>query len=243
MIADALETRRDHLPHTRWRVQLLRRGLGFTAMESHDRFYDHERVAFADAPDPFPDSLNQRFFASGSDQGAYQRHRLGQGQGTQRRGEEPRLPAELGHRATKKGRVQHLFDTNGAEDQHGPVGYATAEENHEPEGHLVRPMKVLENNQQSAWRRQVLYRPRDRFEEPHVVFGRGWLALRPAELGKQSRSEEHTSELQSLAYLVCRLLLEKKKKDNSSQGFTLLSADSTASPPNQPRSLLNRAID
>src|SRR2546425_2899376 len=29
------------------------------------------------------------------------------------------------------------------------------------------------------------------------------------------RSEEHTSELQSLAYLVCRLLLEKKKKEIS----------------------------
>src|SRR2546425_2814852 len=29
---------------------------------------------------------------------------------------------------------------------------------------------------------------------------------------KTWRSEEHTSELQSLAYLVCRLLLEKKKK-------------------------------
>src|SRR2546425_9557723 len=29
-----------------------------------------------------------------------------------------------------------------------------------------------------------------------------------------TRSEEHTSELQSLAYLVCRLLLEKKKKIN-----------------------------
>src|SRR5205823_7766685 len=28
---------------------------------------------------------------------------------------------------------------------------------------------------------------------------------------RASRSEEHTSELQSLAYLVCRLLLEKKK--------------------------------
>src|SRR3989441_1593113 len=28
----------------------------------------------------------------------------------------------------------------------------------------------------------------------------------------ETRSEEHTSELQSLAYLVCRLLLEKKKK-------------------------------
>src|SRR2546425_7096746 len=29
---------------------------------------------------------------------------------------------------------------------------------------------------------------------------------------RDNRSEEHTSELQSLAYLVCRLLLEKKKK-------------------------------
>src|SRR2546425_3679881 len=31
------------------------------------------------------------------------------------------------------------------------------------------------------------------------------------------RSEEHTSELQSLAYLVCRLLLEKKKKPQADQ--------------------------
>src|SRR2546425_3687456 len=31
-------------------------------------------------------------------------------------------------------------------------------------------------------------------------------------LALNTRSEEHTSELQSLAYLVCRLLLEKKKK-------------------------------
>src|SRR2546425_8967766 len=32
-----------------------------------------------------------------------------------------------------------------------------------------------------------------------------------AEARQTDRSEEHTSELQSLAYLVCRLLLEKKK--------------------------------
>ena len=31
------------------------------------------------------------------------------------------------------------------------------------------------------------------------------------------RSEEHTSELQSLAYLVCRLRLEKKKKKEKQQ--------------------------
>src|SRR5687767_15637650 len=36
------------------------------------------------------------------------------------------------------------------------------------------------------------------------------------------RSEEHTSELQSLAYLVCRLLLEKKNKKHSSYQVKLL---------------------
>src|SRR5205823_14809139 len=35
------------------------------------------------------------------------------------------------------------------------------------------------------------------------------------------RSEEHTSELQSLAYLVCRLLLEKKKKNKKKKPTTI----------------------
>src|SRR2546425_12460045 len=39
------------------------------------------------------------------------------------------------------------------------------------------------------------------------------------EIQKQ-RSEEHTSELQSLAYLVCRLLLEKKKKTKTDVDIT-----------------------
>src|SRR5947199_10193706 len=33
----------------------------------------------------------------------------------------------------------------------------------------------------------------------------------PARTSREKRSEEHTSELQSLRHLVCRLLLEKKK--------------------------------
>src|SRR2546425_7142871 len=40
---------------------------------------------------------------------------------------------------------------------------------------------------------------------------RGCRGSRPTR-PRRPRSEEHTSELQSLAYLVCRLLLEKKKK-------------------------------
>src|SRR3712207_8197266 len=60
---------------------------------------------------------------------------------------------------------------------------------------------------------------------PAVELARGWRGTphlrlqqraRPALVGREvrehvARSEEHTSELQSRQYLVCRLLLEKKK--------------------------------
>src|SRR3712207_7076912 len=63
--------------------------------------------------------------------------------------------------------------------------------------------------------------------EPTGTAGAGLSLVDPAEAGRRngdeaararsshppaSRSEEHTSELQSRQYLVCRLLLEKKKK-------------------------------
>src|SRR2546425_4174991 len=50
-------------------------------------------------------------------------------------------------------------------------------------------------------------------EQPSTAGGGG----APKGLAQRgNRSEEHTSELQSLAYLVCRLLLEKKKKTDQS---------------------------
>src|SRR6478609_11627743 len=39
----------------------------------------------------------------------------------------------------------------------------------------------------------------------------------PTTARNSPRSEEHTSELQSLAYLVCRLLLEQKKKHKNTE--------------------------
>src|SRR2546430_11913769 len=44
--------------------------------------------------------------------------------------------------------------------------------------------------------------------DPHGLLRRDWRA----EERENDRSEEHTSELQSQSNLVCRLLLEKKKK-------------------------------
>src|SRR2546425_2072960 len=50
------------------------------------------------------------------------------------------------------------------------------------------------------------------YEPNSPLFGRS--IGRGPRAGRVARSEEHTSELQSLAYLVCRLLLEKKKYRN-----------------------------
>src|SRR2546422_7106397 len=51
-----------------------------------------------------------------------------------------------------------------------------------------------------------------RTEVVHAVVGR--MTLHGSMTQAQERSEEHTSELQSRLHLVCRLLLEKKKKKN-----------------------------
>src|SRR6267143_3183743 len=48
--------------------------------------------------------------------------------------------------------------------------------------------------------------------EARLAPGRRFPAPRPR---RPSRSEEHTSELQSQFHLVCRLLLEQKKKNNN----------------------------
>src|SRR2546425_3904321 len=50
------------------------------------------------------------------------------------------------------------------------------------------------------------------FRQADVKDGCGRRSLNLKRVGIMQRSEEHTSELHSLAYLVCRLLLEKKKK-------------------------------
>src|SRR2546425_5732635 len=61
--------------------------------------------------------------------------------------------------------------------------------------------------------------------DARVFVGAGRSGLCPEDVedpGREvHRSEEHTSELQSLAYLVCRLLLEKKKYK---QGITAIAA-------------------
>src|SRR5690554_7576412 len=51
----------------------------------------------------------------------------------------------------------------------------------------------------------------------------GAIAVNTGEFtGRSPRSEEHTSELQSRPHLVCRLLLEKKKKKNITQQRTVM---------------------
>src|SRR3712207_8466024 len=85
------------------------------------------------------------------------------------------------------------------------------------------PYTTLFRSQHGIHDHQRLQPPaRDGWREDHQVFrrprgGAGGDGDRPvraevARLAGRGRSEEHTSELQSRQYFVCRLLLEKKKK-------------------------------
>src|SRR5258705_4826333 len=75
------------------------------------------------------------------------------------------------------------------------------------------PYTTLFRSLTSAW-------PLSRFYgEPRLIPLVAFLALGPLVQGNQ-RSEEHTSELQSLRHLVCRLLLEKKKNNNTDSSLS-----------------------
>src|SRR2546425_3902378 len=76
-----------------------------------------------------------------------------------------------------------------------------------------KPARILLHRGQSRlWRQRFPARSRSRL-------GRRSPGPRATTFSRRraNRSEEHTSELQSLAYLVCRLLLEKKKKNASAK--------------------------
>src|SRR5262249_56629489 len=56
---------------------------------------------------------------------------------------------------------------------------------------------------------------------------------RPGTANPRGRSEEHTSELQSLTNLVCRLLLEKKKNQRKHAGHRVPAHQRPAVPPSR----------
>src|SRR2546425_9734374 len=62
------------------------------------------------------------------------------------------------------------------------------------------------------WRDPLAQGLRQSVLAPFLFLQRQTELLAAARYRYDARSEEHTSELQSLAYLVCRLLLEKKKR-------------------------------
>src|SRR2546427_107974 len=76
-----------------------------------------------------------------------------------------------------------------------------------------RPDLIVECAGHTAIEEHVL--PALRRGIPAVVASIGALSAPGMAEAVQARSEEHTSELQSQSNLVCRLLLEKKKNDNS----------------------------
>src|SRR2546430_7764280 len=65
-------------------------------------------------------------------------------------------------------------------------------------------------------------------QDPEAAGGQG--ARCPGRARALRRSEEHTSELQSQSNLVCRLLLEKKKKDHNCTSHTYIRPCNNSSP-------------
>src|SRR3712207_8686178 len=85
---------------------------------------------------------------------------------------------------------------------------------------LFRSMQEVANLFANGQPMQVVQNNRDTLGTTHHDAGSLWMGDDPnlsVTDADGRRSEEHTSELQSRQYLVCRLLLEKKKKKHINQ--------------------------
>src|SRR5690625_6722522 len=83
-------------------------------------------------------------------------------------------------------------------------GYGFAGEGDWRTAALLRMMKIIGDNEHTSFMEDYTYHLEPGNE---MILGSHMLEICPT-----IRSEEHTSELQSRGHLVCRLLLEKKKK-------------------------------
>src|SRR3712207_8784363 len=83
------------------------------------------------------------------------------------------------------------------------------------------PYTTLFRSGGAVWRRRMParwaedYRGRSGRRRPDLARGALLTPARRRRASPRPRSEEHTSELQSRQYLVCRLLLEKKKESRT----------------------------
>src|SRR2546425_8057724 len=89
----------------------------------------------------------------------------------------------------------------------------------DPSGGVMPNVNITVTNTETGWTRTIPTNDSGQYVVPNIQIGRYNVkaeasGFKVAEQKDVVRSEEHTSELQSLAYLVCRLLLEKKKKRN-----------------------------
>src|SRR2546430_10006460 len=82
------------------------------------------------------------------------------------------------------------------------------------------PYTTLFRSRGRPWVRRERARPREEGPVRTTIGGRRGRRPRRGRASRRARSEEHTSELQSQSNLVCRLLLEKKKKDEHDRDST-----------------------
>src|ERR1035441_10986086 len=111
-------------------------------------------------------------------------------------------------------RVTWLFRGSG-ETRHDKARHNKSKETHQQPLPMAARDKIEAGQGDARSQQEAAKEPKCR------LFGRKALANRPPQAAEEyraeqgaghQRSEEHTSELQSLRHLVCRLLLEKKKK-------------------------------
>ncbi len=146
-IAEPIQPSRDDLADARGREDFRRQIVRLAFPKREHRLADHEWVALARPPDPFPEPMHERLLCLRADQRSHQRVRLDFGQRPQGQGEEARLTAELGDRPSQHRRIRHLLHAQRSDDEDRQLDDPPRQEHEQSEAHLVRPVEIFEHDE------------------------------------------------------------------------------------------------
>ena len=137
----------------------------------------HEGIPLAGTPYLLTQAGHRRFVASRPRQGPDEAERVRSRQRFERERGHVGLALQLGEGPLGEGRVDEVLLARGDHQEERPGVQSTADEGQQPDGHLVRPVQVFEDQRDRMPFRDVPQEQADSLEEHQVVSRRGRAAV------------------------------------------------------------------
>jgi len=182
-LGEALQAGGNEVPDTAGHHHGCRAVASDTVDELADRLDDHERVALARPPDLSTHTLDRRLGRASPQECADQFHGVDLRKRRETEPDQTSVALHLVERLAERSRFDQLLLAHASDEENGTLADAAANEREEPKTHLVRPVQIVQDEEEAPAGRALVHDGEHRLEEAERV-ARG--ARGRTQLGEQA---------------------------------------------------------